>query len=299
MIPTYDEMMLPFLEILSDKKEHSLQEVVDILQEHFDTTEEEKRQLTPSGQQPVFRNRVGWARTYLKKAGLLDSNRRAVYTITERGLKVLAEGPQKIDNEFLSRFPEFLEFQGRQSATDETKEEIIHTKDQTPDEELEFAFQRLKSNLAKELIDTVKSSSPAFFEKLVVDLLLRMGYGGSRKDAGEAIGKSNDGGIDGIIKEDRLGLDIIYIQAKRWESTVPVREIRDFAGALLSKKAKKGVFITTSSFPQSAHEFVAGIEHKIILVDGNQLTDFMIEHGVGVTTENVYEVKKLDSDYFE
>jgi restriction system protein len=303
MIPTYEEIMLPFLKLLSDGKEHSLNETHDKLADHFQLTEEEASELLPSGQQPIFRNRIGWARTYLKKAGLLTSPSRAHFIITDRGRALLKENPKEITSNFLKKYDEFVDFQNikrDKSSTEENQKELFdNLSDQTPEEALEYTYQKLKSELSKELLDTVMSCSPGFFEKLVVDLLIKMGYGGSRKDAGEALGKTGDGGIDGTIKEDKLGLDIIYIQAKRWGNSVPVKEIRDFAGALMSKKAKKGIFITTSSFPPSAHEFVKAIEHKIILIDGQQLAELMFENNVGLTTIEAYEVKKIDLDYFE
>ena len=303
MIPTYEEIMLPFLNLLSDGKEHSLNESHDKLAAHFQLSEEETRELLPSGQQPIFRNRIGWARTYLKKAGLLTSPRRAHFVITDRGRALLKENPKEITSNFLKRYDEFVEFQSIKSdktAKGENQKELSEPlSNQTPEEALEYTYQNLKSELSKEVLDTVKNCSPGFFEKLVVDLLIKMGYGGSRKDAGEALGKTGDGGIDGTIKEDKLGLDIIYIQAKRWGNTIPVKEIRDFAGALMSKKAKKGIFITTSSFPLGAHEFVKAIEHKIILIDGQQLAELMFENNVGLTTVDAYEVKKIDLDYFE
>ena len=303
MIPTYEEIMLPFLNLLSDGKEHSLNESHDKLADHFQLSEEETRELLPSGQQPIFRNRIGWARTYLKKAGLLTSPRRAHFVITDRGRALLKENPKEITSNFLKRYDEFVEFQSIKSdktAKGENQKELSEPlSNQTPEEALEYTYQNLKSELSKEVLDTVKNCSPGFFEKLVVDLLIKMGYGGSRKDAGEALGKTGDGGIDGTIKEDKLGLDIIYIQAKRWGNTIPVKEIRDFAGALMSKKAKKGIFITTSSFPLGAHEFVKAIEHKIILIDGQHLAELMFENNVGLTTVDAYEVKKIDLDYFE
>lgn len=303
MIPTYEEIMLPFLQVLADEKEHSLTEAHDRLAKHFKLKERDVNKLLPSGQQPVFRNRIGWARTYLKKAGLLTSPKRAHFIITKRGADLLKENPKEITSSFLERYEEFVDFKTikkeRNSIKNSVKPENTETTEQTPEEALEFAYQQLKTELCNELLDTVKDCSPGFFEKLVVDLLIRMGYGGSRKDAGEALGKTGDGGIDGTIKEDKLGLDIIYIQAKRWESTVPLKEIRDFAGALMSKKAKKGIFITTSSFPKSAFEFVRAIEHKIILIDGEQLADLMFENSVGLTAIGSYDVKKIDMDYFE
>lgn len=307
MIPTYEEIMLPLLKFLSDKKEHSLQETHDALAEQFNLTEDEQRELLPSGQQPIFRNRLGWARTYMNKACLLESTKRAHFKITERGISLLNENPLKITSEYLNRYPEFVEFRlFRKTKDNNTSTEFgipVEYKEIenniTPEETLEYAFQKLRSELAKEILDTVKNCSPAFFEKLVVDLLIKMGYGGSRKDAGQALGKSGDGGIDGIIKEDKLGLDTIYIQAKKWENIVPVKEIRDFTGALASKKARKGIFITTSSFPQSVYDFVTQVEYKIVLIDGTQLAYFMIENNVGLSIINEYQIKKIDTDYFE
>lgn len=302
MIPKYEEIMLPFLKYLADGKEHGLSETHDALATQFKLTDEELRELLPSGRQPVFRNRVGWARTYLKKAGLLTSPRRAHFKISDRGITLLKEKPTEITSKFLSRYAEFQEFQSIKKEKKDnghgSSSQIVNT-DQTPEESLELAYQKLHSELSKELLDIVKSCSPDFFERLVIDLLITMGYGGSRKEAGQAMGKSGDGGIDGIINEDKLGLDVIYLQAKRWENAVPVKEIRDFTGALASKKAKKGIFITTSSFPKSVYKFVTQVEYKIILIDGERLADLMIENSIGLSTVNTYHVKTIDSDYFE
>ena len=301
MIPSYEKIMLPLLKMLSDGKEHSLQEADDFLSDQFKLTEEEKRELLPSGQQPIFRNRLGWARTYMKKACLLDTPKRAYFKITDRGIALLKENPKEISSQFLTRYQEFVDFKSIKKTKDDD-DDIAHfdnSTDKTPEESLEYAYQKLRSELAKEVLEVVKSCSPAFFEKLVVDLLIRMGYGGSRKDAGQALGKSGDGGIDGIVKEDKLGLDTIYLQAKRWENSVPLKEIRDFTGALASKKARKGIFITTSTFPQSVYQFVTQVEYKIVLIDGEQLANMMIENNVGLTTINEYQVKRIDSDYFE
>ena len=303
MIPKYEEIMLPFLKYIADGKEHGLSETHDALAEQFKLTDEERRELLPSGLQPVFRNRVGWARTYLKKAGLLTFPKRAHFKISDKGLSLLRENPTEITSKFLMRYDDFLEFQSiKKDKKDNghlSQSYLVNNADQTPEESLEYAYQKLHSELSKELLDIVKSCSPEFFERLVIDLLITMGYGGSRKEAGQAMGKSGDGGIDGIINEDKLGLDIIYLQAKRWDNAVPVKEIRDFTGALASKKAKKGIFITTSSFPKSVYEFVGQIEYKIILIDGEHLSDLMIEHSVGLSTVSTYHVKTIDSDYFE
>ena len=303
MIPKYEEIMLPFLKYLSDKKVHSLSETHDALAIEFKLTDGELRELLPSGQQPIFRNRLGWARTYLKKAGLLTSPRRAHFEISDMGLALLKEKPAEITSKFLTRYDDFVEFQSiKKPKTDKDtslQNQLGNDTDQTPEESLEYAYQKLHSELSKELLSIVKNCSPSFFEKLVIDLLITMGYGGSRKEAGKAMGKSGDGGIDGIINEDKLGLDVIYLQAKRWDNAVPVKEIRDFTGALASKKAKKGIFITTSSFPKSVYEFVGQVEYKIILIDGERLANLMIDHSVGLSTVNTYHVKTIDFDYFE
>jgi restriction system protein len=303
MIPKYEEIMLPFLKYLADGEEHSLSEMHDALALKFKLTDEELKELLPSGQQPIFRNRLGWARTYLKKSGLLTSPKRAHFKISETGLALLKENPTEITSKYLTRYEDFVEFQSIKKPKSEnnniSETQLDNVTDQTPEESLEYAYQKLHSELSKELLSIVKACTPSFFEKLVIDLLITMGYGGSRKEAGKAMGKSGDGGIDGIINEDKLGLDVIYLQAKRWENTVPVKEIRDFTGALASKKAKKGIFITTSSFPKSVYEFVGQVEYKIILIDGERLTSLMIEHSVGLSTVSTYHVKTIDSDYFE
>ena len=307
MIPDFQTIMLPLLELLQDDKEHELQELILQISDKFELSEDERDERLPSGNQQIINNRVGWARTYLKKAQLLESPRRAIFKITDKGKKILASSPKLIDVKFLQNLPEFKDWQSsylgiKANDKDENtklqvSEEIESVK--TPEELLEYSFTKLKKELASELIEKIKSSSPYFFESLVVDLLIKMGYGGSRKEAGQVIGKSGDGGIDGIIKEDKLGLDAIYIQAKKWDSTVSISSIRDFAGSLLSKKAKKGIFITTSNFPKAAYEFVSSIEPRIILIDGKELAELMIEYNVGIATKTNYEVKKIDLDYFE
>ena len=302
MIPKYEEIMLPYLEFLADGKEYGLSETHDALAELFNLPDEELRELLPSGRQKIFRNRVGWAGTYLKKAGLLTSPKRAHFRISEKGLSLLKEKPTEITAKLLTRYDDFVEFQSIKKVkkgNGDLLQSSIDVAAQSPEESLEYAYQKLHSELSIELLNLIKSCSPDFFEKLVIDLLIKMGYGGSRREAGQAMGKSGDGGIDGIINEDKLGLDVIYLQAKRWENTVPVKEIRDFTGALASKKAKKGIFITTSSFPNSVYEFVTQVEYKIILIDGERLAELMIEHGVGLSTINTYNVKTIDSDYFE
>jgi len=298
-IPDYQTIMLPLLQCLTDGAEHNIGEVVDALAEEFHLSAEERQQLLGSGQQTVIRNRAGWARTYLKKAGLIASTRRGFFRITDRGQSVLTSMPARIDVKFLEQFPEFVAFRElRHERPDEIQGAAAVTSDATPEEALDAAHQRIRLDLEVELLDQVKTASPSFFERLVVELLVQMGYGGTLRDAGQAVGKSGDGGIDGIIKEDRLGLDVIYIQAKRWDATVGRPEIQKFAGALQGHRARKGVFITTSSFSSEALEYVSRIDSKIVLIDGSALAKHMIDHNVGVSTSRSYEVKKIDSDYF-
>jgi restriction system protein len=297
-IPVFQQIMLPLLQLLEDRQEHSLRQVIDSLTNQFKLTQEEQHELLPSGKQAIFDNRVGWARTYLKKAGLLESTRRGFFRITDRGLQALKQKPAKIDVKFLNQFEEFREFRAiRREKPAELDEEEPET---TPEEALANAYQDLKNNLASELLQQLKTSSPRQFENIVIDLLVAMGYGGSRKEAirAIAIGRSGDEGIDGIINEDRLGLDIIYVQAKKWEGTVGRPEIQKFAGALQGQHARKGVFITTSNFSKEAADFASRVDNKIILLDGDTLVQYMIDHNIGVTPSVNYEVKKIDFDYF-
>ena len=301
-IPDYQTLMLPLLKFAEDQQEHTLREAIASLSTEFQLSEEERKALLNSGQQTVIANRVGWAGTYLKKAGLFEATRRGFFRITQRGLDILREGPTRIDQKYLNRFPEFAEFKNARGPREDTETEpaLIALPEQTPEEEIEAAFQRIRSSLAAELLTTLRACSPERFERLVVDLLVRMGYGGTRQDAGQAIGRSGDGGIDGIIKEDRLGLDAIYIQAKRWADTNSVGrpEIQKFAGALQGHRARKGVFITTSYFTRDATDYVDRIDSKIVLIDGERLARLMIDFGLGVTPIASYEVKRIDSDYF-
>ncbi len=295
----YQSIMLPLLKFAGDQEEHSLRQAIDSLAREFQLSDEERKQLLPSGQQEVFNNRVAWARTYMKKAGLLDSTRRGYFKITDRGVSVLAKNPPKINVHFLEQFEEFRHFRSlRHKKEEKEQRHEAEIQETTPEEALETAYQGLRDDLGNELLQQIKSSSPSLFEKIVIELLVKMGYGGSRQDAGRAIGKSGDEGIDGIIKEDRLGLDIIYIQAKRWENTVGRPEIQKFAGALQGQRARKGIFITTASFSREALDYASRIENKIVLIDGEQLAQLMIDHNLGVSPMATYEVKRIDSDFF-
>ena len=297
-IPDFQTFMRPLLDSIADGKEYSVKEVKEKLAVFFKTTEEERRQKIPSQRAFLFDNRMGWANTYLKKAGLVFSKKRGMLGITESGKDFLSAHVGQIKLSDLKRLDAFSISTGEKStiADDETE---VEEGNRTPEEIIDREYEAIKAALVSELIALVKSCSPLFFENMVVDLLITMGYGGSRKEAGKAIGRSGDGGIDGIINEDKLGLDSIYVQAKRWENTVPVKEIRDFAGSLLGKKARKGVFITTSDFPKSAYEFASSIEPKMVLIDGRKLAELMIQNNVGVTTKISYEIKDIDHDYFE
>lgn len=301
-IPDYQTLMLPLLRLAGDGDEHRFREAVDELAREFHLTDEERSDLLPSGTAPTFDNRVGWARTYLKQAGLLDSPKRGTFQITDLGKALLGENPEYIDVGLLDRYDGFRAFRARRRDKTDTEDagQVSHDfKGETPEDALASAYKKLRKSLEADLLDQIKVASPSFFERLVIDLLVTMGYGGSRQDAGRAIGRSGDGGIDGIIKEDKLGLDVIYVQAKRWDGTVGRPEIQKFAGALQGQRASKGVFITTSSFSREAEEYANVINSKIILIDGEQLAHLMVDHDVGVTPMGVYEIKKIDSDYFE
>jgi len=296
-IPKYHEIMLPLLKHISDNKEYSLRQVIDDLSNIFNLTKDEKAELLPSGQ-AIFVNRVGWARTYLKKAGLISATKRGYFRITDRGKNVLHKEPKTIDANFLKQFEEFRKFVSYKKEISVENEKGEIEANSTPEELLANAYQHLKNELADELLNQLKSVSPDQFERIVVDVLVGMGYGGSRSDAAKAVGKSGDEGIDGIINEDRLGLDVIYIQAKKWEGTIGSPEIQKFAGALQGQRSKKGIFITTSEFSKAALDFVNRIENKIVLIDGRKLVEYMIDHNIGVSSSAIYEVKKIDNDYF-
>ncbi|MBN1618391.1 restriction endonuclease [Candidatus Dojkabacteria bacterium] len=296
-IPDFQSIMLPLLKLAGDGEVHNFHNAVDKLANEFGLSEEEISSLIPSGQ-PRFENRVGWAKTYLKMSGLITYPKRSHLQITQKGIKVLEENPKKIDIEYLKRFPEFVEFRKGNQTEEEPPEGS--GEELTPEEALENAYQKIRDDLADELLETVLISPPGFFEKLVVDLLVAMGYGGTQRDTARAVGKSGDEGIDGIIDEDRLGLDTIYVQAKRWQrdSKIGSPLIRDFVGALTGKNARKGVFITTADFTDDARNFASGLAIKVVLINGERLANLMIDYGIGVITRINYQIKNLDSDYF-
>lgn len=298
MIPDYQSIMLPFMKLISDGEEHTTIETNQKLAEKFMLTDKELDEILPSGAQKTFPNRVAWAKSYLRMAGLLENIKRSSFIITEAGKKLMDTNPEEINLKVLKTIPAYLERTGRPQEEDSSVDSDSSQTTATPEETLENSYIAIRKSLAQELLFKIKSSSPSFFESLVVELLVKMGYGGSIKDAGRSIGRSGDEGIDGIIKEDKLGLDVIYVQAKRWENVVGRPEIQKFVGALAGQGAKKGVFITTSRYTTEAREYQPRNETKIVLIDGEQLAELMIDFNLAVSTVNTFEVKRIDNDYF-
>ncbi len=291
--------MRPLLDLAADGAQHSIRDATEKLARDLELTPVELGELLPSGRESKFRNRVAWAKTHLKMAGLLDSERRGFFKITPLGMQVLAQNPTRVDLRTLRDQPGYLNARDGQKEESSTESTSLTEDPQTPEEQIENAYMALRRSLGSELLSRLLSASPGFFENTVVELLVAMGYGGTRKDAGQAIGRSGDEGIDGIIKEDRLGLDTIYIQAKRWSQTVGRPEIQKFAGALQGFRAKKGIFITTSDFSREAVEYAEKIESKIVLIDGSMLWNLMIDYGIGVSKTASYQISKVDHDYFD
>ncbi len=302
MIPDFETIMNPLLQELADGNSREFNASVESLADFFNLTEEERKEMLPSGTQQIFKNRIGWARTYLKKAELIVSVGRGIVKISDRGLKAIQDGAI-VNVNYLKQYPEFNSFQTVRKDNNGHSEQVIDnsiiTVNQTPEESIEIGYRQLRSELSQELLEKISSMSFSFFEKLVVEVLVKMGYGGSLQDAGRVIGKTGDEGIDGTIKEDKLGLDVIYIQAKRWQNVVGRPEIQKFVGALAGQGARKGVFITTSSFTADAKAYTPKNETKIVLIDGEQLAQMMIDHNVGVSLQNAYEIKRIDNDYFD
>lgn len=297
-VPDFQSFFKPLLEIAADRKEHSMKEARELIAKNMNLSEADLKELLPSGTQTKYDNRIAWAKSYFVQAKVLEAPRRAYFRITDRGLYLLKKGYDRIDIKILDQYPEFVEFHTMKAAssTDNGQQDTLHL--ETPEETLQKAYQNIRSDLAAEILEKIKSNSPQFFERLVVDIMISLGYGGSRADAGKSIGQSGDEGIDGIIKEDRLGLDVIYLQAKRWDGTVGRPEVQKFVGALHGKRAKKGVFITTGRFSDDALRYVESIDPKVILIDGRTLTELMIDHGLGTSTTAKYEIKRIDTDYF-
>jgi restriction system protein len=299
-IPDYQSLMLPVLRFVGDRQEHPVAQVRTQIAAQLNLTEAELSQRLASDSQTVFASRVAWAVQFLKQAGVLIGVRRGVYQITDRGLSLLDGNPSEITVKTLRQFPEFMEFEGKGKDSDKTESVApLSESKATPEESLEKSYQVLRDALARDVLEAIKSSTPAAFEQIVVDLLVAMGYGGSVEDAGKVVGKSGDGGIDGIIKQDKLGLDAIYVQAKRWKDVVGSPESMKFSGSLTKKHANRGVFITTSTFTKDALEYVEAMPKKIVLIDGKQLASLMVEHDVGVSPTRTYMLKRLDQDYFD
>jgi restriction system protein len=296
-IPDFQSLMLPLIQLIADGQEHAVRDATAAIGQQFKLTDEEWSEMLPSGRAPLFYNRVAWAKTHLKKAGLIVQPKRGVILISQRGRDVLSKAPARIDVRLLQQFPEYT--QQIAPAELEMGDLTVEAATASPEEILERAHAEISKGLAEELIESNKQCSPEFFERLVVKLLLTMGYGGSQIEAGKAVGKSGDGGIDGVINEDRLGLDAIYLQAKRWEGSVGEGPIRDFKGALDAKGASKGVFITTSTFTPAAQAAAKNSRsYRIVLIDGQRLAQLMIEHDLGVSVSATYQLKRIDSDFF-
>jgi len=300
-IPDFQSLMLPLLEHVADGAEYTIAGSRDILADRYNMTEEERSQRLPSGAANTFYNRLAWAKTYLERAGLLIKIKRGVFKISNTGIELLRNPPERIDINYLQRFDAFNEFRKKSTDTNTESNTLSFPQENeaTPEEALDLAYKDLRDDLATQLLAQIKSLHPSFFEKLVVDLMLRMGYGGPGDDAGTVTSYGHDGGIDGVINEDTLGLDVIYLQAKRWDNTVGRPEIQKFVGALHGKRAKKGVFLTTSNFSADAIEYTRSIDSKVVLIDGLKLSQLLIDYDVGVSTAQTYIIKRIDTDYFE
>jgi len=300
MIPDFQSFMLPLLEFIGKNDDVPVKVIKEGMIKHFNITKEEQEQKTPNGKQFIYYNRIAWAISYLKMAELIYYPQRGIYKISDQGKKVLKNPPQKISIAYLKQFDNFL----RNRSPVKTKKENIDDPEQevsekTPDELFELSYTQIISNLKEQLIQKINECSPYFFEQIVLDLLLKMGYGGSENDSGEITQKTADEGIDGIIKEDKLGLDKIYIQAKKWENSVGRPEIQKFVGALQGKRAKKGVFITTSEFSKEAYEYVKNLDIAVILIDGEKLSQYMVENELGISLKHNFKIYSIDNDYFE
>ena len=298
-IPPVTHFRVPLLQLLGDGVERPLHEAANALADVFKLTEKERSAVLPSGY-PVVRHRTGWSGFHLRKAGLVDDSKRGILRITEEGKKLLATKPTSLSESVLMQFPKYQAWRKAVSnAAPSPIPAVVEADEETsPEEAIANGYATLRANLAAELLERIMAKPSGFFEKLVVDLLLAMGYGGSRAEAGTVTKASGDGGIDGVINEDRLGLDAVYVQAKRWEGNVGVGPLREFVGSLSEHKAQKGVFITTSDFAAGARHYVSQVSHKIVLINGQRLAELMIDYGVGVSTRETYVLKRADEDYF-
>jgi restriction system protein len=297
-LPSFQQLMLPTLQYVCQRFDDvHVSKIEEEIAKTLKLSTEDLARILPSGQQSVYANRLNWARSYLSKALLLELPRRGFCRGTERARELIAEGIKEIDLSVLSRYPEFVAWREQQNPREH---ELYSESKESPEELIATNYEMLNAELAGEIIGRVHSLSPSFFERLIVDLLCRMGYGGGRMEMGRALGRVGDGGVDGVIKEDELGLDVVYVQAKRFaqEKSVPIREVRDFVGGLEGHRASKGVFVTTSYFPSTAYEFITRVSKRVVLIDGPELGSLMIRHRVGVRVKGTYEVKRIDEDYF-
>lgn len=299
-VPDFQSLMLPLRRLAGDGMDHTFKDAVEAIAIEFSLTPEERNELLPSSSRTtLFYNRLAWAKTHMTMAGLLQAPRRGVFCITQRGRELLVSQLARIDMKTLQQFPEYERARrGDVQASVEPAMPAVAFNELTPEESIERAHLSLRKDLARELLESIMQCSPAFFELLIIKLMIKMGYGGSREEAGKAVGRSGDGGIDGIINEDRLGLDAIYLQAKRWEGVIGRPEIMKFVGALAGQRATKGVFITTSWFTQDAKDYALSSQYKVVLIGGERLADLMIEHDLGVSVAATYQLKRIDSDFF-
>ena len=306
-VPDYQSCMRPLLQFCADGREISISEAAAFVAAQFRLSAEDLAEQIPSGKQTLLANRVHWARTYLDKAGALRRTKRAHFVITDRGHTLLAQNPERVDARVLRQFPEFVAFQSpkgeraEDKAAPDSPQPVPDFSARTPEETLQASAEAIFEALRGQLLDRIRELSPSFFERLVVDLIVAMGYGGSRDSVVQRLGKSGDEGIDGVVNEDPLGLDVVYIQAKRYaaDNSIGRERIQQFAGALVGQGASKGVFVTTSSFSRGACEYAQRVPQRIILIDGAELTRLMIRYGVGVRTERTIELRRIDLDYFE
>ena len=299
-VPDFQSLLMPLLRLSGDGLEHAFKDAVEAIAVEFRLTPEERHELLPSSSRTtLFYNRLAWAKTHMTMAGLLQAPRRGVFCITQRGRDLLGRQLARIDLKTLQQFPEYERARrGDVQASAENVVQVVTASELTPEEALERAHLSLRNDLSRELLEFIMQCSPAFFELLIIKLMIKMGYGGSREEVGKAVGRSGDGGIDGVINEDRLGLDAIYLQAKRWSNVVGRPEIQQFVGALAGQRANKGVFIATSRFTQDAKDYAANSQYKVVLIDGERLADLMIEHDLGVSVAATYQLKRIDSDFF-
>ena len=305
-VPDYQTLMLPLLRHAAEKGgETHIGALADEIANELKLTADDLAALIPSGGQTLLLNRLHWAKSYMQRAGIIESTRHGYFRVTQMGIELLKEKLNRVDNSVLSRFPEFVEWRKRSASSSQREKAIersveVELEKSSPEDQISSGYREIQEALAIDLIDRIRNAPPVFFEKLIVDLLVAMGYGGGRAEAGKALGRSGDGGVDGVINEDALGLDVVYVQAKRYAAgnSVPVSAVRDFVGSLEGFRASKGVFVTTSSFPTSAIDFAQKVSKRVVLIDGVDLARFLIKYKIGVRTKDTYEVNIMDEDYF-